>query len=93
MHSGGDVQAIGATADTVYLGGHFTKFTTQNVERPRIGAVDASTMDVLDWYPGMNSFYGVWAFDIQPNALLVGGDFTRTGGREQRYFARFTGTP
>ena len=44
-------------------------------------------------YPGMNSFYGVWAFDIQPNALLFGGDFTRTGGREQRYIARFIGAP
>jgi len=93
MHSGGDVQAIGATNDTVYLGGHFTKFTTQNVERSRIGAVDAWTMNVLDWYPGMNSFYGVWAFDVQPDALLVAGDFTRTGGREQHYFARFTGAP
>jgi WD40 repeat protein len=93
MHSGGDVQAIGTTADTVYLGGHFTKFTTQNVERSRIGAIDAWTMDVLDWYPGMNSFYGVWAFDVQPDALLVGGDFTRTGGRDQPHFARFSGTP
>jgi WD40 repeat protein len=95
MHSGGDVQAIAVSPDhsIIYLGGHFGKFTTQNVDRKRIGAIYASDMTVTDWYPKMNSFYGVWAFQATDDALLVGGDFTRTGGREQRYFARFSGTP
>ena len=93
MHSGGDVQAIGASADAVYLGGHFTKFTTQNVERRRIGAVAAADASVLPWNPKTNSFYGPWAIEVVDGAVLVGGDFTSTGGTQQFYFARFSGTP
>ncbi len=93
MHTGGDVQAIAASAETVYVGGHFTKFTTQNVERRRIGAVRAADAGVVDWNPRTNSFYGPWAMQIVDGGLLVGGDFTSTGGEQQLYFARFSGTP
>jgi hypothetical protein len=93
MHTGGDVQAIASTAETVYVGGHFTKFTTQNVERRRIGAVRAADMSVVDWNPKTNSFYGPWAMQAVDGGLLVGGDFTSTGGQQQPYFARFSGTP
>jgi hypothetical protein len=93
MHTGGDVQAIASTAETVYVGGHFTKFTTQNVERRRIGAVRAVDAGVVDWNPRTNSFYGPWAMLAVDGGLLVGGDFTSTGGQQQPYFARFSGTP
>lgn len=93
LRTGGDVQAIGVADAAIYVGGHFTKFTSLNVVRVRIGAVDPETGDALGWAPTMNSFYGVWAFDVTDDALLVGGDFTRTGGKDQPYFARFSGTP
>jgi hypothetical protein len=93
LRTGGDVQAIGVADEAIYVGGHFTKFTSLNVVRVRIGAVDPETGNALAWAPTMNSFYGVWAFDVTDDALLVGGDFTRTGGMDQPYFARFSGTP
>jgi hypothetical protein len=94
LRTGGDVQAIAASASAIYVGGHFGNFTDPDkVARDRLGAVDPADGTALDWAPGMNSFFGTWALDIAADALLVGGDFTRTGGRDQRHFARYTGTP
>jgi hypothetical protein len=47
----------------------------------------------VDWNPRTNSFYGPWAMQVVDGGLLVGGDFTSTGGQQQPYFARFGGTP
>ena len=93
MHTGGDVQAIAATDENVYVGGHFTKFTTQNVERRRIGAVRAADASVLDWNPKTNSFYGPWAMQASTERCSSEGTSPRPAASAAPYFARFAGTP
>ncbi len=97
VRTSGDVQAILATADEVYVGGHFSGFPEQKVERLHIASFAASDGAVTGWNPGANGSYGVWAFgltqtalspDARP-ALSVGGDFTRTANVARRGYARF----
>jgi len=92
IKSGGDVQAIAASAAEVYVGGHFSKLA-QNYHRNRIGSLDAGTGVPTSWNPGVDSFWGVWALQVTGDSLLVGGDFTRVAGKLQLHFARFSGTP
>ena len=93
LHTGGDVQAIGASATTVYLGGHFTSIPDVKVARTRTAAVDAATGDLTSWSPGTNGSFGPWAMEVTASSLLMGGDFTKVAGRNQPRFARFSGTP
>lgn len=94
LHTGGDVQAIAATAEAIYIGGHFTKLTSpSNIRRVRIGSVNPADGTATSWAPGMNGTLGTWALRATPTALLVGGDFTKTGGSRQPGFARYSGAP
>jgi len=93
IKSSGDVQAMGASATELYVGGHFTKLNQGGGSRNKIGSVDAMTGANTAWDPKLNSFWGVWAMQLTPDAVLAGGEFTRVGGKIQRYFARFAGTP
>jgi hypothetical protein len=97
VRTSGDVQAILATEDEVYVGGHFSSFPEAKQNRLHIGSFLAANGTVTAWNPGANGSYGVWAFGLtrtplSPNAvpaLSVGGDFTRTGGVARRGYARF----
>jgi hypothetical protein len=97
VRSSGDVQAILATADEVYVGGHFSGFPEVKLERLHVASFRAADGQVTGWNPGANGSYGVWAFGLtrtalspnQPPALSVGGDFTRVGGAARRGYARF----
>jgi hypothetical protein len=97
VRSSGDVQAILATEDEVYVGGHFSGFPEAKLTRVHIASFAAADGAVTAWNPGVNGSFGVWAFGLtrtplspnQPAALSVGGDFTRTASVARRGYARF----
>ena len=97
VRSSGDVQAILATETEVYVGGHFSGFPEQKITRVHIASFSAANGLVTAWNPGVNGSFGVWAFGltrtplspVQPNALSVGGDFTRVAAVARRAYARF----
>ena len=93
LRTGGDVQAIGATATEIYVGGHFTNFPEQHLSRPHLGSVNPVNGVATDWRPGANGSFGVWSITPVADALLIGGDFDKSGGRKQPGFGRFAGTP
>lgn len=95
VQSSGDTQAIAASATEVYFGGHFGQLwgTGPRTRRAVIASVLVGDGTVTSWNPGANGTMGVWAAAVTPTSLLVGGDFTRIGGRNRAGFARFTGTP
>lgn len=97
VRTSGDVQAILAATDEVYVGGHFSGFPETHDNRLHIGSFRAADGAVTAWNPGANGTYGVWAFGLtrtpqSPDAvpaLSVGGDFTRVAGAARRGYARF----
>lgn len=97
VRTSGDVQAILATTDEVYVGGHFSGFPEAHLERLHIGSFRAADGAPTTWNPGANGSYGVWAFGLTDSApvpgtvdaLSVGGDFTRVAGAARRGYARF----
>lgn len=93
LRTGGDVQAIAASAGEVYVGGHFTNFPVEKLSRLHLGSVNAATGTATSWDPRPDGAFGVWALTALPGALLAGGDFDKVGGKTQPRFARFTGTP
>ncbi len=58
--------------------------------RDKLSAYDPATGDLLAWDPTADSIWGVWAMEVGPSGLLIGGDFTKTGGIFQSHFAVFT---
>jgi WD40 repeat protein len=93
VRTGGDVQAIAATSDEVYIGGHFLTLPEAKVDRLKLASFDPSNGAVTDWNPGANGPFGVWTITAAPDFLAIGGDFTRVGGVRHQGFARFPGTP
>jgi hypothetical protein len=91
--TGGDVQAIAATATEVYVGGHFRNFPEEHKSRNHLASVYVTTGLATDWGPGANGEFGVWSITATADSLLIGGDFDRAGTRRQPGFARFSGTP
>ncbi len=97
VRTSGDVQAILATDEEVYIGGHFSGLPEAKLERQHIASFLPQTGEATRWNPGLNGAYGVWAFGLtrtplSPNAvpaLSVGGDFTVVGGLARRGYARF----
>lgn len=96
IRTGGDVQAILATADEVYIGGHFNTLPEFKLSRVALASFLPDGTPTA-WNPGANGSFGVWALGLtrtatspgEPPALSVGGDFTRVGGLARRGYARF----
>ena len=96
VRTGGDVQAILATDEEVYIGGHFTNLPEAKLNRMHIASFLPADGKPTTWNPGVNGAYGVWAFGLTRTplsptavpALSVGGDFTVAGGVARGY-ARF----
>ena len=97
VRTSGDVQAILATDDEVYIGGHFSGLPEAHLERLHIASFLPATGEATSWNPGVNGEYGVWAFGLTRTALSpdavpalsVGGDFTVVAGVARRGYARF----
>ncbi|HEU4397997.1 MAG TPA: hypothetical protein VFU54_09210 [Actinomycetota bacterium] len=93
LRTGGDVQAVAASASEVYVGGHFTNLPVEKLSRLHLASVNAATGRATSWDPRPDGSFGIWALTALPGALLAGGDFEKVGGKTQPRFARFTGTP
>jgi hypothetical protein len=97
IRTGGDVQAILATADEVYIGGHFNTMPEFKLDRIALASFLPDTGTPTAWNPSANGSFGVWALGLtrtavspnEPAALSVGGDFTRVAGLARRGYARF----
>jgi hypothetical protein len=97
VRTGGDVQAILATDEEVYIGGHFTNLPEAKLERVHVASFLTATGTPTSWNPGANGSYGVWAIGLTRTALSpdavpalsIGGDFTRVAGAARRGNARF----
>ena len=97
VRTGGDVQAILALDDEVYIGGHFNTLPEYKLSRVALASFDAATGTPTAWDPGANGPFGVWALALtqtavspsEPPAVSIGGDFTRVGGLARRGYARF----
>lgn len=93
---GGDTQAI-AVSETgeVYIGGHFSKMTAVNGSAPtkELASLQLSDGAVTSWRPDLIGDMGPWAIEVHGSTVVVGGDFSRAGGRQGGGFSRFSGTP
>ena len=70
----GDVNAIAATADAVYVGGHIALLRRDSVPVAP-GGPDPATGTPLAFNPGVSGTAGVLSINVTPAGLLVGGDF------------------
>lgn len=93
-------------ADALIVGGHFQwvedddtpqcgSNATPNVGcwyQPRLVALDRATgRAITSWTPSVCCLYnGVWATMAEGARLHLGGEFTKVGGIEQRFYARLT---
>ncbi|TDO50087.1 hypothetical protein EV643_105318 [Kribbella sp. VKM Ac-2527] len=93
IRTGGDVQAIGASATEIYVGGHFTNLPVEHLARMHAAAFSVSTGTATAWDPGPDGIMGVWAISVTGSTVTIGGDFLKVGGKTQPGFARFGGTP
>ena len=83
----GNVQAVGYADGLVYCGFHDG---LAGDTLTKAVAVEAGTgvMDP-DWLPRIDSFLGVFAVDVTPAGLVLGGTFTTVSGVSARGFAVF----
>jgi hypothetical protein len=97
VRTGGDVQAILATDDEVYIGGHFDTLPEAKLSRLALASFLPQNGQATEWNPGANGPFGVWAIGLtrtmlSPDAvpaLSIGGDFTRVAGLARRGYTRF----
>ncbi|MDX1450290.1 MAG: fibronectin type III domain-containing protein, partial [Acidimicrobiia bacterium] len=84
IHTEGDVQAADVHADRVYFGFHdsFVHLPGGGDDGRRILAADRFTGQVVqgEFSPTVDSYFGVWAIDAEPQGLVAGGTFTTFGG-------------
>lgn len=97
VRTAGDVQAILAMDDEVYIGGHFNTLPEAKLERMALASFFPENGIATTWNPGANGPYGVWAIGLtrtplspnEPAALSIGGDFTLVSGQARRGYTRF----
>src|SRR5690242_10012233 len=87
----GDVQAIAASGNLVYVGGHFVEyciggngsgapFVCDNpLSRGKLAAVAQSDGSIDDWNPQTNGSLGAYALATTSDGLAAGGQMTRYG--------------
>ena len=93
VQTGGDTQAILASATEVYFGGHFTNISTYKTKRNLLASIRVADGSLTAWNPNLNGYMGPWAIAAAPTKLVVGGSITRVGTKAQPGLAFFAGTP
>lgn len=92
----GNTQAMAASEDVLYFGGHFSQSTTEKIKRYFFAAIDADTGSLTAWDPdATGGKMGVWDLQIANGYLHAAGVFSKFAGGtiNQRGYARFSGTP
>lgn len=79
---GDTIEAVAATGDTVYIGGHFRYIETETRTQRRfqLAALDPSTGAALNWDPNAGGFLGVKVVESEPAGVFVGSDGDAIGG-------------
>ena len=87
----GDAQAIAASGNLVYIGGHFVNYCvggtgsgspyicTNPLSRGKLAAVAQADGSIDDWNPDTNGALGVYALETAANGLTAGGQMTSYG--------------
>ncbi len=89
-HGNGDVQSIAVLGPNTYCGGHFSGGASfDNLDRQKLAAVSTDGGVTQPFAPNINSALGMWAMASSPNALLVGGDFSRIDSTITPSFSQF----
>jgi hypothetical protein len=99
----GDAVAVVASAETVYVAGHFDNIVDKGSKcyqwcpggpvRRHLAAFDATTGAVDPWAPKVNTSTGPYTEALGGRHLYVGGEFTKVNGHLQPGIAQFPGTP
>ncbi|MGH2690747.1 MAG: hypothetical protein ACRDKW_18350, partial [Actinomycetota bacterium] len=99
VHGDGNWQAVWASGEVVYGGGHQVFCGTRDkvrnadpsVHRPALCAFRDGETDPLPFKPELNTVgNGVFALHGSPSGVVAGGAFTRVGSTTQRGLARFS---
>ncbi len=94
VRTSGDVQAIEATDDEVYIGGHFSGLPEAKLERHTLASFHPGDGSPTTWNPGTTNInFGVWTITAASDSLSIGGDFGRVADERHPGFARFLGAP
>lgn len=86
--STGAVYSLAISGTTLYVAGQFTTLDGQS--RPKLGAIDTTTRNVLSFTPSPNNF--VYTLTVSGTTLYVGGAFTTIGGQPRNRLAAFDTT-
>lgn len=102
----GSAQALARWEAELIVGGHFQWVEDDDTPQcgsnatpndgcwyqPRLVALDRATgRAITSWTPSVCCLYnGVWATSAEGVRLHLGGEFTKVGGLEQRFYARLT---
>ena len=81
VRTGGDVQAILATDDEVYIGGHFDTIPEHKLNRLALASFLPATGTPTAWNPGANGAFGVWALALTSTPLSPGEPAALSVGR------------
>jgi hypothetical protein len=92
-------------SDTLIIGGHYDWVALPGsgtcgdnahpnkkcLHQPKLAALDASNgKAITTWRPEICCLYnGVWTLEAENGRLNVGGQFTKAGGRNAKYYAMF----
>jgi hypothetical protein len=78
---GDTLEAVAATSDAVYIGGHFRyiETETQSDARFQVAALDPVTGRGLNWRPNADGQLGVRALESEPAGLFLGSDGDTVG--------------
>jgi hypothetical protein len=96
VQTSGDTQAIASSATEVYFGGHFRQLSDFGLKRGLLASVRVADGQPTAWAPQLSTDskgMGPWAIAVTPDAVIVGGDFTKVNRAEQSGLAFFTGQP
>ena len=79
---GDTIEAVAATGDAVYIGGHFRYMDTETLSQKRfqLAALDPATGRALNWVPNAGGFLGVKDIVAEPAGIFVGSDGDAIGG-------------
>lgn len=92
-HTNGDVQSVAAFGPNAYCGGHFSGSASfEGLDREKLAAVDLVSGVTQSFNPIINSALGLWSMGTTPDALIVGGDFTKINTVLQTGVAQFRDT-
>jgi hypothetical protein len=95
----GDAVGIGASADTVYVMGHYDyivdkksscyQFCPNGTRRHHLAAFNASDGLLTGWNPDADTSTGPFTVTVGANNLYIGGEFTKINFQAQPGFAIF----